>query len=139
MLEPIQEISKKGGFFKTSQESILDTNPPLFCTICGAIKKEFTTPDGFRFWDKDKQRVIPKPSRIVVLDCECERELKMFKENYESYRNCQIRRGEKIFVKYSEIIDCLVQPKNDEENEIFKNGQKLRSIIREVEAKANVG
>ena len=118
-MQPINKL--KPGFLTKCLSNLKDTDPPIFCKICGSIKKEFISP----------MHANPK---LIVLDCACEQEYKMHKEEYELYRQCRIKSGNNA-LKYGEIIDGYVAPKTDEEIEIFKYGICVRDNLREIEIK----
>lgn len=91
------------------QDNLNDADGNYFCTFCGELKKEFHS---------------PLTDRIVLLDCECERKIKMLREVYTDYRQCK-HNG----VFYSDLIDEHKRPANADENEIMIFGIKLRDQL----------
>ena len=128
MPEAIQSDLKLKSFYAITQSGLRDTDPPIVCKLCGQVKKEFLTPAGFRFWNNGYYTPGPK---VIVLDCECERRLKMYKEFYANYRQCET----KDKTKYSDLIDGRDRPQTDNENEILRIGVITRDQIREREIK----
>jgi hypothetical protein len=118
-MQPINKL--KPGFLNNCLNNVQDTEPPIFCKFCGAIKQEFISP--------------LHESRVIVLDCKCEQEKKALKEFYEAYRGCTIKKSEMNIIKYSEIIDGFVVPKNEEEKEIFRIGVITKDKLRDLEIK----
>ena len=59
---------KPGSFLEKCYKNIISTEDngnPQYCLFCGCIKKEFLS---------------PRSGKIIVLDCECERQFEMFEK-----------------------------------------------------------
>lgn len=82
-----KEIEK--SFAAKCKEKLLDTDPAMFCSICGVQKKEFQNPAGFSVFQNGIRHVCEETEPIRVLDCECERKHRMildwYRDNLEIY------------------------------------------------------
>ena len=128
MPKKISSSKNIGGFHGRMQACLRDTEPPIFCKLCGEIKKEFTTPERYRFFDGGYYSREP---HVIVLKCRCEREIEMHKEFLENYRECET----KSKTKYSDLIDGKSRPVSDDEKEIYKTGIQIRDRIKYAEIK----
>jgi len=111
------------GLLRRSLENLSDTDPPVFCKICGAQKQDFISP-----------MEAHRPAGIVVLDCVCERDHQAKIEFYAAYRGCWHvdRNGKKI--SYATLIDGTLSPQSEDENEIAEIGRATRADIDRVNA-----
>jgi hypothetical protein len=115
-----EALPMKKGFLKDCMEALRDTNPPACCPYCGVIKKEFFNPVS---------------SRISVVECECEREVRSYQEFYDNFRQCEFNRSASMQITYADFIDGIVQPKNRDEENIFKTGRNVKNYLFDMEEK----
>ena len=76
----IIEKTKDGSVLKSILSLITKTGEhgtPEFCAYCGQEKSEFRYPDNAFIWKTGNREDVS--GRIVLLDCECEKRLKMLK------------------------------------------------------------
>jgi hypothetical protein len=107
-------------FYDKCRESLRPSDPPHFCPFCGIVKQEFEN---------------PMTGRIVLLDCECEQKVRMFKDFIENYRECDTSKrnahGALIEgVKYRELIDGTKRPANEDEERIVYIGRMVQALIQ---------
>ena len=112
------DINLVRRFYDKCRLSLRQSDPPHFCSLCGMLKMEFENPLN---------------GRIVLLDCDCERHLKMLKEFIDNYRECFTGKKGECGVKYCSLIDGSKRPANDDEERVVVLGRTVQGVISDME------
>ena len=111
------DTPKIKDFYERCQAGMKMTEPPIFCSMCGQQKHEF---------------LDPLQGRLRVLDCECEKKIKMLKEYIAGYRSSYVTTdGKKI--QHSDLIDGYATARTGDEFDVVSIGRRVQAMIQEAE------
>jgi len=89
--------SEKENLLERAKKNLKPTDPPVFCSICGMQKSEFISP-------------LHTAPKLLVLDCECERRLKMLKSVFEENKKIYWAEYSRWLYAYADKNDPKVEP-----------------------------